>query len=445
MKNRKIFFVVATAFFIKLVFAYLLPIFADEAYYYVWSLKPQLSYYDHPGMVSWLINLNRQLVPFFNPLNIRLLFVVTSTLTTLVWIKILIKSHFTEQNILFFLILTFLNPLLGLGSVVATPDVPLVLFWSLSYLFYLNIIEPTEGTKPSTQILNYSLLGVFLGLGFCSKYHIVLFLIGGLADLIINKKFKNLLLFGVMTTIFWGFVFSLPVLLWNQQNDWASFAFQFKHGFGKSYYDWRWTLNFFIGQALLISPLIFFCLFKKNNRSSDKIFTLSQIVFFTFSSFKAIVEANWPITSQNHAISYFVKNLNIKYLKITLVYWLIVYSGLVLFFFSEHSEKILRNQYRTSQMSELLPLVKKYKPLYGSSYQIAALLSWQTQQFIPKLNGLSRFDFYDTLPESTPNEKKIYVLKHFDSIWPDKYMAYSKTLIESFDKMQIELYQLSYE
>ena len=29
----------------------LLPIYLDEAYYWIWAMRPEFSYYDHPGMV----------------------------------------------------------------------------------------------------------------------------------------------------------------------------------------------------------------------------------------------------------------------------------------------------------------------------------------------------------------------------------------------------------
>jgi hypothetical protein len=32
-------------------------IYPDEAYYWAWSLKPQLSYFDHPGLIAWVIAL----------------------------------------------------------------------------------------------------------------------------------------------------------------------------------------------------------------------------------------------------------------------------------------------------------------------------------------------------------------------------------------------------
>lgn len=32
-----------------------LPTYLDEAYYWVWALNPDWSYYDHPPMTAWII------------------------------------------------------------------------------------------------------------------------------------------------------------------------------------------------------------------------------------------------------------------------------------------------------------------------------------------------------------------------------------------------------
>lgn len=441
MKTYRLILILGLTLLCKLIAGYFLPVFADEAYYYIWSLKPQLSYFDHPPLVSWMIYVGHLFFPVGHPLSLRIFFIVASFLTSLTWIQILREKKFNTLAIEVFLILVFLNPLLGLGSVVATPDVPLVLFWSLSYLAFIKIFSENH----KSHLKSYALLGASLGLGFCSKYHIVLFVISGLIYLFFDKAYKKLNPFGVFLTLIIGFTFSLPVLIWNYQNDWASFNYQLKHGFGKINYDWHWTLNFYLGQLALMSPLVFFHLFQKRKEKGDQIFTLSQVGFFTTSSFKAIVEANWPITSHLHGTAYFAQIDSFRKIRFTYAYWALIYVLMAIFFSLPVGKKTLRNQYRSTQMDELVLLVDKYQPLYGSSYQIASLISWRTNQFIPKLNGLSRFDFFDTLPESHPTDKKIFVLKHFDSIWPDKYKKYDKTKLESFDNLQIELYQLSYD
>ncbi|HND85677.1 MAG TPA: glycosyltransferase family 39 protein, partial [Pseudobdellovibrionaceae bacterium] len=338
----------------KLAVAYFIPVFADEAYYYIWSLRPQLSYFDHPPLVSWLIALGHFFLPEGNPLSLRISFIIASFFTSLVWLRILKNQKFSTSAIESFLILLFLNPLLGPGSVVATPDVPLVLFWSLSYLAFTEIFS---SKSKFALYLNYAFLGMSLGLGFCSKYHIVLFVISGLIYLCFNQNYKKLNFLGVFLTLLFGFLFSLPVLIWNMENDWASFAYQLKHGFGKINYDWRWTVNYYLGQIALMSPLVFFSLFQKRQEKNNQVFALTQVGFFTTSSFKAIVEANWPITSHLHATAHFSENAPSKKLKFTYIYWVVIYALMIVFFNTSAGQKTLRNQYRATQMDQLVALV----------------------------------------------------------------------------------------
>lgn len=442
MKNTYLLFVLLLTLIAKIVLAINVPIFADEAYYYIWTLRPQLSYFDHPAMVSWLISLSEPFSHLSTQLGVRFLFVICSTLTLYFWVLILKKNQYSEKQSLFFLLLLVLNPLFGVGSILATPDVPLVLFWTMSYWAYLHLFEQNS---PAKRILWYSLLGIFLGLGFCSKYHIVLFLFAGFVDILVHKRYRQITWAYVPATIISGLIFCLPVLLWNAQNEWASFTYQLKHGFGKTYYDPSWTVSFILGQAFILNPFVTWSFIRSKPKTSDWWFAISGFGFFLLSSFKAVVEANWPITAQAHATASATQKMSGSLFKKNLFFWAIFYLLITGLLLSPYKDKILKNQYNSTQTNAIAHLVDKYKPLYGSSYQIASLLSWQTKSFIPKLNGLSRFDFFDTLAESKPTEKTIYVLKHFDSIWPEKYNQYQKTFLERFDDLGIELYQLSYE
>ena len=64
----------------------------------------------------------------------------------------------------------FLMPAVSVSSFLVSTDVVLVLFWSLALLQTLIIKE-----KPS--ILNFILLGVFVGLAFLTKYAAIYFII----------------------------------------------------------------------------------------------------------------------------------------------------------------------------------------------------------------------------------------------------------------------------
>ena len=399
--SKKFFVFLVFIFLIKCLLASFLPLVADESYYYIWSLYPKLSYFDHPAMVSWLIYLGTHTIPFHHPLAIRFFFILFGTGTIAIWAHLLRQKNATEKQQLLFLALFVLNPLLGIGSILATPDVPLVFFWSLSYLFFLKILE-------SRSLRWYFLLGSALGLGFCSKYHIVLFIIAGVVSLLIGKKFKQLRPLGIVVTIAVGLLFSLPVLIWNYQNQWASFLFQINHGFGRSYYNFEWTWTYLAGQVLITSPLVVISLFTLFNKSMDRTFSLTQILFFLTSTFKSVVEANWPIVSQPHALSHFILHAERKKVTWTFYYWLFIYIIATALFMTQTGKALLKNQYTSSDVQILEKVVKDYQPLYGPTYQISSLLSWQGRLIVPKLRGFSRKDFFDDLPISIPTNKKFF-------------------------------------
>lgn len=418
--------------------AFLFPVFGDEAYYYIWSLHPQLSYFDHPPMVSWLISLSHFVFPAGNAFSLRFSFVLLSFFTSLIWLRILKDKQIDNDKQFLFFIFLALNPLLGIGSIVATPDVGLTFFWTLSYLFFERLLN-------SDKIINYALLGLSLGLGFCSKYHVVLLVISGLIYILLSKKIKNLRGLGVITTVIVGALACSPVIIWNAQNNWSSFLFQIDHGFGEESFSWSWPSGYLIAQAFIANPFFIWLLFKKSVDNTQRIFSLSQLGFFFASSFKSVVEGNWPLTSQFHTTLNGVLNSSKKLLTFAFSFWAFFYILAAAFFMSEVSSKVRKNLTNSSQLEEIYPLAKQYQPLYAGTYQLASLISWKTQTLVPKLNGLSRHDFYDSLPESEPTATKFYVLKLDYSTWPEKYDKYQKIKLQSFDKTGLELYQFSYE
>ena len=415
------------------------PLFADETYYYIWSLFPKLSYYDHPGMVGWLIFLGRSLFSFHNPLSVRLFFVVLGTASLFIWLLILEKKKIPQDVWIYFFALYNLNPLLGIGSIVATPDVPLVFFWSLAYLCFLNVFD-------SKKLIWYFLLGCSLGLGFCSKYHIVLFILCGLLATFINLNYRSLRVKGIFLSLAGGLLFSLPVLIWNYQNDWVSFAYQLKHGFGRTYYNFEWSTSYLMGQFLIVSPFLFIQLFSFKKRTPDQTFAVSQLLFFFTSTFKSVVEANWTIAAQPHAIVHFMETLSIKKIKWTFAYWTVTYAALLLILFTPMGHSIHQPQLNTNDIAVLVPLAEQYQPLYGPNYQISSLLSWQAGKLVPKLVGFSRKDFFNDIDDSIPKfNSTFYVLKETAVGWPDYLVTSQIKKIKSIESLELELYQVTYE
>jgi hypothetical protein len=198
-------------------------------------------------------------------------------------------------------------------------------------------------------------------------------------------------------------------------------------------------------QFLIVNPVIFFSFFKSGISYIDKTFSISQLMFFFVSSFKSVVEGNWPLTSHLHSITHFTSLNSKKSFKAATLYWVVFYVLTAVFFFLPESAKVRKNLINSAQFDDVIAIMGQYQPLYGPSYQVSSLLTWKTGRSTPKLGELSRHDFYDSLPESTPAAQSFYVLKNDYSDWPEKYKKYRKIKIRSFDNSGLELYQFIYE
>ena len=53
-------------------------LYADEAYYWLWSRRPAAGYFDHPPLVAWLVAAGTRLAP--GEIGVRCLFLVSGAL-----------------------------------------------------------------------------------------------------------------------------------------------------------------------------------------------------------------------------------------------------------------------------------------------------------------------------------------------------------------------------
>lgn len=394
MRNFKQLWLVSL--FVKLVLSAFLPLSADEAYYWVWSQRLQLSYFDHPPMVAWLFSLGQFLEPLANA--VRWPAVLLGHLTMVVWYYLL-KDRFPADQVRWWMCLALFSPLLGFGSIIVTPDVPVVFFWSLSMLFFREALE-----KKSAVF--YGALGAALGLGFCAKYHIVLFLPCIAFYLLIEKKWREVRWQSVPLTLLFGLLFCTPVLLWNYQNGFASFEFQLKHGLEKTVYSYDWTLSYVLGQTAIIFPLVAWAALRAKSHQRYLIyFAWIPLSFFFLTSFRAVVEANWPIIAYPAIFALAISHPRIRkwlpyYIGFNGVIVLIVVATLFVPSLRSINEKI-SEPYAFQELSEE---TKNFQPLYASSYQMAASLWYFSKTPVFKLKEISRYDFFDTLEERTPTD-----------------------------------------
>lgn len=390
----------------KLVLSALIPLSADEAYYWVWSERLQLSYFDHPPMVAWLFYIGHFLEPFANA--VRWPAVILGHGMMAVW-YLLLNRHASKDQMQNWIGLVLLSPLLGFGSLLVTPDLPVLFFWSLSIYLAVQALD-------KKSVFSYLLLGAALGLGFCAKYHIVLFIPCLLVYLTVEKRWREVRWAGVLATIAAGLIFCAPVLLWNLENNFASFEFQLKHGLEESYYDPRWTGDYVGGQILLLFPLIFWAALRARVPQALRwayYFGWGPLLFFLFTSLKASVEANWPIIAYPAIFTlalYYPRTpkwSKIYYGFFGVLYVVVLGSMIVPTFRNIHGKVI--EPYHMQEVSEG---VRGFSPLYASNYQIAASLWYLNKVPTFKLKEMSRIDFFDTFPEAIPSGNKFYLIKH---------------------------------
>jgi len=373
-------------FIVKILTAYFLPPVDDEAYYWVWGQNLALGYLNHPGMVGWINGLG--LAPGF----FRIPFIVVNQLSVLI-LACTGREHFNfdERKLLLILVVFNLIPVTGAGACLALPDSLLIFFWILSIHSSLRLLTNSD------DLSSAALLGISLGLGFCSKYHMVL----APLTLILFCLFWHRAFFGKRKTIFiiviFGLAAALPTLLWNQQNDWISFYFQLRHGLASQGFSATRVLGYIADQTLIMSPfLILGCWkFQPVNPKGAllKYFAFVPLAFFLLSSTRAPVEGNWPsIAAPALALSVVLAFENLA--KFSIAYYSSIYAFLAAVFLfapaqlpNKAKEPFAMRTFARETLS--LPI------LYGSSYQVSSQLWLQQGRVVYKAKGLSQYVMHD--------------------------------------------------
>jgi hypothetical protein len=300
-----------------------------------------------------------------------------------------------------------LSPFIGLGSLILTPDIPMMFFWSLSLLLLLRAVE-------SRKAADYALLGMTLGLGFCSKYLIVLFVPCTLLWLAVSGKWRAVDWKKVPLTILTGLLFCAPVLIWNAENGWASFAFQLNHGLEAQTRNLLWPLEYIGAQIGILFPIaVYFAARKRSPPETSflHVFGWLPLAFFLYTSLRARVEGNWPMMGHPEilALAFINAGPDSKALR---AQWLLWVTATVLIFAQVLHPWIPVDQRRLktfefTHFDAFLPIAEKRHDLYMGSYQAAAALSYKlrrrTNEQIYKLAGMNRRDFYDFTPQSRPS------------------------------------------
>lgn len=306
----------------------------DEAHYWEWSRRLDLSYYSKGPMIAYLIALSTSLFGD-TVFGVRFLAVVLSLLSSIILYR-LGKEMYNERVGAASAILFQVIPLFSAFGVLFTIDSPFLFFWILSlYLFWKAVNNPplippylrgeagglSKGGKGGidrnvpgmnhSSLLYWLLLGISVGLGLLTKYTMAFFYLCALCFLVFSVHHRKLLRtaapYGASLISF--IVFS-PVVLWNAQHDWVTL----RHTAGQAHIaeGLRISVMSFIefagSQFGVVTPVLFvlilFALWKARGKGQDTSgshgkflfwFSAPVIVFFLLKSLQGKVQANWAM------------------------------------------------------------------------------------------------------------------------------------------------------
>lgn len=226
----------------------------DETYHWTWAKHIAWSYYDHPGMVAWII------WPFIQIFGdhafvIRLPgFLMTLGIVAVVYQ--LGRDLFSLRVARLASLLIFAIPLWGFASLGTLPDLPLAFFWILMAWIFWQGVRPVQ---PWSTKKTWLWIGFVMGLGMNSKLTCCLIGLGmGLFLLFTPRLRKQLWSPWPYVAILITFAMMAPVFWWNAHHEWATFEYQFfrRHHEDLGFSFSRW-LQFWSYQWIFMSPGVY--------------------------------------------------------------------------------------------------------------------------------------------------------------------------------------------
>ena len=134
--------------FVRLFLAASLGASFDEAYYYSYSLRPSLSYFDHPPMVTFMTGFIPAISGIVSPFTIRLTSILLFTIGSLFLYFLALQFMQQKAAIATFAFIN-LAPMLSLGAgTLVLPDSGLFFFWVITLWLLFQILIKNQHRLP---------------------------------------------------------------------------------------------------------------------------------------------------------------------------------------------------------------------------------------------------------------------------------------------------------
>jgi hypothetical protein len=282
---------------LRLIAAAWTPLTFDEAYYWMWSKHLSFGYYDHPPMVAALILLGTVMADDteFGVRLVSILLALPMSWAIYRTAAILFGGQRVAASATILLNVTLMA---AVGTLIVTPDAPLLVASSFVLFYLAKVLETGRGVW-------WLAVGVAVGAALLSKYTALFFGPAILIWLVSVPKLRCWLispwpyLGGAVAVLIFA-----PVILWNADHHWVSFIKQIGRA---RIEDFRPA---FIGELIptqiaFATPLVWilgamglYALLKRNAGAFAARMLINSTfwiiaLYFVWHSLHARVEANW--------------------------------------------------------------------------------------------------------------------------------------------------------
>ncbi len=197
------------------------PLGVDEAYGLAVARQFSWSFFDHPPLGFWSPVFASQLFGIEHPFIYRIPALIYGSLSMVLLFAIGREIGGSRAG-LWTAVLYGVSPMFFLVGASILPDGPLGVGSALAVLW---LVRNARASGP-VPLAHWALLGLGLAIALASKYQAALIPISTLVFMVVSPVGRQWFLRpGPYLAAAIGLIGLLPVLLWNLQNDWASFAF----------------------------------------------------------------------------------------------------------------------------------------------------------------------------------------------------------------------------
>jgi hypothetical protein len=287
----------------------------DEAFYWEWSRRLDLSYYEKGPLIAYIIAASRATLANFSfqlvgseALAVRLPAVLLSSLTGLGIYALATATLRSTRLALAAVALTFTVPILAVGAKLMTIDTPMALCWAWCLVCLWRALR-------TDSLGMWIMAGVLVALGLLAKYTMVLiFPAVGLYLWLDPPARRCLRRPGPYVGALVALLGLVPIALWNARHGWVAVRHVAGQGGvgGWPAFDLAGPFEYLAGQAAVIGPVWFaallYALFALRRRWREEpdapdargrrfLWACTVTPWLAFLPFSLItkIEPNWPV------------------------------------------------------------------------------------------------------------------------------------------------------